>query len=121
MLEEAREMSKISTPEQAREYFDKKVKAEWRKLKRAPPLKEIDIRELKDPYYQMLKRDKPIESRYTNYFDISDQDYHKYFADLEKNIGRYPIGFRQYENFENYKIANPNASIGDYTEDSKSN
>lgn len=30
---------------------------------------------------------------------------------VEKNIGRYPIGFRHYENFENYRVKYPDANL----------
>jgi hypothetical protein len=36
---------------------------------------------------------------------------HGYLDNVEKSIGRYPLGFRHYENFENYKAANPTATI----------
>jgi hypothetical protein len=36
---------------------------------------------------------------------------------LDNNIGRYPLGFRHYENFENYRTVFPDASIEQYHHD----
>ncbi len=80
-----------------------------------------DKREKEDPYYAMLKREEPIESRYIDHFDIDDDEVHRYWDQVERNIGRYPEGFRHYENFESYRIANPNATLQDYHSDSKLN
>lgn len=33
---------------------------------------------------------------------------------MEQNIGRYPVGFRHYENLDNYKVRYPEANIGTY-------
>lgn len=38
---------------------------------------------------------------------------------IESLIGRYPLGFREYENYYNYKLKFPDASIRDYQDDSK--
>jgi len=35
----------------------------------------------------------------------------------ESNIGRYPLGFRHYENYYNYLLKHPKASISDYQND----
>ena len=39
---------------------------------------------------------------------------------LEANIGRYPIGFRHYENFMNYNKQFPERTIEDYRDDMNS-
>lgn len=36
---------------------------------------------------------------------------------IEANIGRYPMGYRHYENYHNYKLQNPNSTIQDYQTD----
>lgn len=118
IVEEVRSMSNLNTEEEAKAYFDEKIKKEWSTLKRRQSGKVIDVLEERDPYYKMLKRDMPIESRYSNYFDIEDEEEERIYNDTEKNIGRYPVGFRHYENFENYKIKFPHATIADYTNDS---
>lgn len=64
IVEEVRAMENLDTEEEYRAYFDEKIKKEWRNLKKKGSYTEIDIREEKDPYYKMLKRDKPVESRY---------------------------------------------------------
>jgi hypothetical protein len=30
---------------------------------------------------------------------------------IEANIGRYPVGFRHYENYQNYLVLHPDATI----------
>jgi len=35
---------------------------------------------------------------------------------MRENAGRYPHGFRHYENYANYKVVNPEAPIEEYTE-----
>ena len=43
------------------------------------------------------------------------KDYHKEMDRIENNIGRYPIGFRHYENFDNYRVIFPDSTIEHYT------
>ena len=111
-------MDNLNTEEEAKAYFEEKIKAEWESMKTKKPSKEIDTRELRDPYYNMLKKDKPIESRYSNYYDIEDEAWEKYYNKADQNIARYPVGFRHYENWENYRVVNPHASVEDYHQDS---
>lgn len=59
-------MKELKTEEEARKYFNEKIKVEWTKMKRAKPVEEIDLREQRDPYYKMLKRDPVIKSRLSN-------------------------------------------------------
>ena len=40
---------------------------------------------------------------------------------MDKNVGRYPKGYRHFENYENYKIEFPGATIEEYHNESKSN
>ena len=63
--------------------------------------------------------ERPINSRHGNYFDPSPTDKIRYEDYLDSKVGRYPIGFRHYENFENYRIINPDATIDEYTTKSK--
>jgi hypothetical protein len=72
----------------------------------------VDERD-KDPYYAMMKEDEgdSIEPRYSNHYDLSDENHHKYYDIIEKNIGRYPQGFRHYENYENYRLGDPHATL----------
>lgn len=39
------------------------------------------------------------------------KDYHKEMDRIENNIGRYPVGFRHYENFDNYRVQFPDTTI----------
>ena len=38
---------------------------------------------------------------------------------VEDNVGRYPVGFRHYENFQNYNTKYPERTIEDYMSDGK--
>ena len=67
----------------------------------------------------MLKREAPIESRYMDHFDIDDEAVHRYWDEVERSIGRYPDGFRHFENYENYRVVYPDATIQDYHNESK--
>lgn len=117
LVEEA-EKREFETEEEAKAFFDSQLK-EYSRLKLKKRKVKVDEREATDPYYAMLKTEKPIESRYLNQWDLSDEDYHRYMDEVERNIGRYPEGYRHYENYENYKVANPEASIQDYHNESK--
>lgn len=33
---------------------------------------------------------------------------------MQDNIGRYPVGFRHYESFANYKLVHQDADVQDY-------
>ena len=44
-------------------------------------------------------------------FIPSGPEWQKEMERIESNIGRYPIGFRHYENYENYILKNPDATI----------
>ena len=67
----------------------------------------------------MLKREEPIESRYMDHFDIDDEAVHRYWDEVERSVGRYPDGFRHYENYENYRVVYQNSTIQDYHNESK--
>lgn len=67
----------------------------------------------------MMKTDKPISSRYNNFFDLDDDAHHQLNDIIEGQIGRYPIGFRHLENYENYASVFPDQTIQDYHDESK--
>lgn len=47
----------------------------------------------------------------------TEDDYHKYMEQAEAGIGRYPKGFRHYENFTNYSMIFRDANIDEYQHD----
>lgn len=105
--------------DEAKAYFDEKIK-DWAKISKLSKRKvEVDEREAADPYYKMMKEDKDISSRYSNIFDLDDEDYHAYYDQVEKSIGRYPEGFRHFENYENYRSVRPDSTLEDYHHESK--
>ena len=71
----------------------------------------VDPREQTDPYYAMMKTEKEISSRLADTFDLDPEDYNAYMDKVERNIGRYPHGFRHYENYINYRVAKPEATL----------
>ena len=48
------------------------------------------------------------------------REWHKEMDRIESNIGRYPVGFRHYENYHNYMLKYPERSIDDYAHDMNS-
>jgi len=117
MVAEADSM-KFTDEEGAKAFFDTKLK-EWSRMRIKKQKKVVDEREKTDPYYAMMKTEKTIGSRYSNEFDLEDEDIHGYDDMVEKTIGRYPEGFRQFENYENYRIVVEGSSIQDYHIESK--
>jgi hypothetical protein len=101
MLEDAEKLD-FKSEEEAKAYFDEQLK-DWSRTKLRKRKVTVDQREKEDPYYAMLKTEDPIESRYADHFDIDDESVHRYMDEVERNIGRYPDGFRQFENYENYR------------------
>jgi hypothetical protein len=62
----------------------------------------------------MIDEPLPVKSIYDEAFFLDEKSAKQFFTDIEHNIGRYPHGFRHYENFANYSIVNPNSEISDY-------
>jgi hypothetical protein len=116
-VEEAKKVD-FKTEEEAKAWFEEKLK-DWAKTRVKKRKTQVDTRETTDPYYAMMKTEKPISSRYQNQWDLDDEDYHMAMDQVEKSIGRYPVGFRHYENFENYHAVFPLSTIDDYHNDSK--
>lgn len=44
------------------------------------------------------------------------EDQRRMAAEADKNVGRYPRGYRQFESYENYKMFNPGATMQEYHE-----
>lgn len=118
LIEEAN-AAEFQTEEEAQAFFDKKMK-EFTRIKNKKVVVKEDPREKTDPYWAMMKEDKKISSRFADTWDLDDEDKQAYLDMVEKNIARYPIGFRHYENFENYKAFKEDATIHEYHEESKS-
>lgn len=77
----------------------------------------------KDPVYAKIASE--IEEPPVADSLIKDEfipDHHSYYLEIDrinKNITRYPYGFRHYENYENYQLKFPNATIQEYMDDGK--
>jgi hypothetical protein len=74
-VEEAKKQD-FKSEDEAKAWFEEQLK-EWSKTRIKKRKTVVDEREATDPYYAMMKVDKPISSRYTNLFDLDDEDYHK--------------------------------------------
>lgn len=48
---------------------------------------------------------------------MTPKDYHQHMDRVESRIGRYVAGFRHYENYANYSLNNPKATIEQYQQD----
>jgi hypothetical protein len=108
----------FQTEDDAKAFFEGKLK-EFSRMKIRKPKVVKDERLAKDPYYAMMKTEKEISSRYADHFDLDDEDYHAYYDLIEQSIGRYPPGFRHYENFVNYRALVTDSSLFDYHQVSK--
>ena len=74
----------------------------------------------KDPYSYMLQDDRDsIYSMSQDEFILNTENTHKHRRIINSTIGRYPIGYRHFENYENYKVKYPERTIQDYHEQSK--
>lgn len=77
----------------------------------------------RDPVYASIAdevEEHPVaKSMIEGDFIPDHHDYYKEIDRINKNITRYPYGFRHYENFENYHLKYPNSTIQDYVEDGK--
>ncbi len=94
------------------EWFNKKKQRRY-KAKPFPDKKT-------DPYTHMLQDDREsIYSMSQDEFILNLENQHKHRKIVNSTIGRYPIGYRHYENYENYRIKYPERSIQDYHEQSK--
>jgi hypothetical protein len=109
LVEEANQME-FKTEEEAKAFFDGKMK-EFTRMRTKKRVEKPDLREQTDPLYAMMKEDKKLSSRYQDTWDLDDTDKHAYMDQVEKNIGRYPMGFRHYENFESYRVYKEDATL----------
>lgn len=74
-----------------------------------------------DPMYKQLYdmlsgTDMPV-SLVQGSFIPNRIGFEKEMQRIESNVGRYPHGYRHYENYHNYKLQFPDATIGDYQKD----
>lgn len=88
------------------------------------PRKYKDTRAEKNPYYHMLKnelRDIEILTEFrsnNSAMILRPEDRFKMWEHAERNIGRYPLGYRHYENYESYRLHKPEATIQEYHDES---
>lgn len=59
----------------------------------------------------MMKTEKQMSSRFSDHFELDPEDYNAYMDKVERSIGRYPHAFRHYENYINYRVVKPEATL----------
>ena len=107
------------------EWFTKQIKYKRATKGPKPTPFELKLKELRerDPVFarmeQMLDRHQEPRSLVDNEFVADEKEYAREADRLESMRGRYPWGFRYYENYLAYKRKFPEATIHDYREDSK--
>lgn len=80
---------------------------------------------LKDDFYARAMHDDMDHVLPVNHSEVDKYDKYKYDDQYrineyyDKHAGRYPIGLRHYESYENYRQVYPNATMQDYHETSK--
>lgn len=67
--------------------------------------------------FERLKQENYPKSLVDGEFFPSRREREKELQRLESNIGRYPVGFRHYENWQNYTSVYPDATLEDYRDD----
>jgi hypothetical protein len=67
--------------------------------------------------FDKMKKDTYAKSMVDNEFVPSRKESMKEMERIESNIGRYPVGFRHYENWQNYTSVYPGATLEDYRDD----
>ena len=84
--------------------------------------RDLELRRI-NPYYRkitdQLRDSQPPFSYVDDLYVPNDRGRYDELARVESLVGRYPLGFRHYENFHNYRLKYPEASIQDYQEDGK--
>ena len=117
--------------EDEEEYIEKwmewvmpKITIKYGRKKRLPPTKwdqKIEQIRKEDPtgahlVDQLQGPDIP-HSYVDSEFLPDERGYYKELDRIKSNIGRYPIGFRHYENFQNYVKQYPDRTIDEYVND----
>lgn len=62
------------------------------------------------------KHGKEPESQIINEWVLNKENSQLEQHFMKENAGRYPVSFRHYENYANYRLINPEAPIEEYTE-----
>lgn len=70
-----------------------------------------------DPSREFFEGEQaPVESLFDDHWTLTPEDEQRWLKDKSDRVGRYPEGFRHYENFASYLIGNPDATIYEYAE-----
>lgn len=85
--------------------------------------RDLELRRI-NPYYRkitdQLRDSQPPYSYVDDYYVPNDRSRFDELARAESLIGRYPLGFRHYENYHNYRLKFPEATVHDYQADMNS-
>lgn len=71
-----------------------------------------------DPISKKMRHDNPkvVESVSDEVYGLTHKDHHREMERIESQVGRYPTGFRHFENYEFYNLHHPDATMVDYQE-----
>jgi hypothetical protein len=61
-----------------------------------------------------MKHELHYEPMFGGEFEMDEKNERIYLESVTQSIGRYPLGFRHYENFVNYKMVVKDATVQDY-------
>jgi hypothetical protein len=86
---------------------------------------ERQMREQRPEFGEMLDhfdsgKPKFVESLLDDEWVPTQRGYEEEMDRAESHIGRYPVGFRHYENYQNYREKFPESTLEDYTNDMNS-
>lgn len=94
----------FESDEDAQAYFEKKLEQ----------IKKIRIRQKhprkpklsNDPIARKVRHENPIQvdSRNDDVYTMTHRDHHREMERIEANVGRYPTGYRHFENYEFYSL-----------------
>jgi len=114
-MEEIKNYDNLDKKEVAEEFYEKM----WEKMKKFKVVTaetkvfepEFLTNEQKDIYKEYLENPDEYKSYAVQEFLLDTEGYEKKHMYRNERIGRYPVGFRQYENFANYSTWKESATI----------
>ena len=69
------------------------------------------------PIFEKMKGPRYSKSLVDGEWIPTRKEYDLEMNRVDSNVGRYPVGFRHYENWQNYTFKYPNATMEDYRDD----
>ena len=112
ILDEISNKDGLDSKEIADKYFDEMWAKMMKRVKTNKPLKpEYLSKEQPDIFKLALEKDNEYRSVAIDEFILDQENYDKWHMYQQQKIGRYPHGFRHFENFANYSQVLKDATI----------